>query len=74
MRVTALRLALSQMGVPQAVEVEHMATGQLLVACGQGHLLPADDAHIVAAHQVLFSCIREALVHIGRHAAEPQEV
>lgn len=38
---------------PQAVQVEHVAAGQLLVARGWRHLLAADDAHAVAARQVL---------------------
>jgi len=38
---------------PQAVQVEYVAAGQLLVAPGRRHLLAADDADAVAARQVL---------------------
>ena len=45
----------------QAVQVEHVATEQLLVGAGCRHLLAADDAHAVRALQVLGRCVGEAV-------------
>ena len=59
---------------PEAVQVEHVAAGQALVAAGGRHLLAADDAHAVAAGQVLGAGLWEALVHVGRHTPVPQEI
>ena len=54
--------------------MEDVIAGQLLVARPGRHVLPADDADALAALQVLGSRVREALVHVGRHAAIPHEV
>ena len=49
---------------PQAVQMEHVAAGQLLVARGWRHVLAADDAHAVAARQVLRACV------LNRHMSQ----
>ena len=59
--------------VPQAVHVEHMIAGQLLVAAGGSHVLTTDDADTVSL-QVCLCCIPETLIHVGTDAAVSQEV
>ncbi len=54
--------------------MEDVVAGQLLVARAGGEVLAADDADAVAARQVLGCGVAEALVHVGRHAAVPQEI
>lgn len=46
---------------PEAVQVEDMATPQLLVGPGGAHLLTADDAHPITPLQVLTAGIRQAV-------------
>jgi hypothetical protein len=55
----------ANLNTPEAVQVEDMATVQLLVEALLGHLLTADDADAIAACQVLSRGIREA-VHARR--------
>ena len=45
---------------PEAVQVEDVAAGQLLVAPRSGQVLAADDAHAIAARQVLSLRILQA--------------
>lgn len=48
-----LKLSLN-VWTPEAVQMEDMATRQFLVARGELHFLPTNDAHIIASNQVLF--------------------
>lgn len=59
--------------LPQAVEVEHMTTVQLLVEPSCLHLLPAYDTNAITASQVFWCGIWEA-IHTRRYLTEPQEV
>lgn len=60
--------------IPEAVHVEDMPAGQLLVSGGELHFLAANDADIVAPSQVGFRGVWESLVHVGCHLAVSQEV
>ena len=62
------------MCAPQAVHVEDMVAGQLLVARPRRQVLPANDADAVAASQVLRGSVPEPLIHVGRHAPVAQKV
>ena len=64
----------TECSTPEAVHVEHMIAGQLLVAPRRRHLLTADDADAIAARQILLSGVPEALVHVSGDSPVPQEV
>lgn len=59
--------------IPEAVEMEHMATCQLFVSGCGCHLFSADDADIVT-FQVSRSSIHKHFIHVCRHTPERSHV
>ena len=49
---------------PEAMQVEDVTAGQLLVPGGWRHLLTTDDADVVAALKILSCGVRESLIHV----------
>ena len=59
--------------IPEAVEMEHMATCQLFVSGCGCHLFSADDADIVT-FQVSRSSIHKHFIHVCRHTPDRSHV